>query len=105
MSCVHTCCVSGRAHRMASAAKELRATQVRAYDDRAQALLQGTPMFQHHALSSYAITCALSNAGGGTSDAARDLSLSDVMCMYIYIYIYTYIYIYIYYIYIYIYQV
>ena len=37
----------------------IRAAQVRAYDDRACALLQGIPRFQHSALSSYAPTCAL----------------------------------------------
>ena len=37
----------------------LRATSVKAHDDRASALLLGIPMFQHYAPSSYALTCAL----------------------------------------------
>ena len=52
----------------------IRALEVRAHDDRAyiyiyiyiyiQALLKGIPMCQCYALSSYALTCALLNAGG-----------------------------------------
>ena len=37
----------------------IRATQVRAFDDRAEALLRGTPTSPHCALSSHALTCAL----------------------------------------------
>ena len=37
----------------------IRAARVRAYDDRALLLFVGIPMFQHHVLSSYALTCAL----------------------------------------------
>ena len=44
-------------------ASDLRATSVRAYDDRARALLQGTPMVRHYAPSSYARTCCTSDGG------------------------------------------
>ena len=44
----------------------LRAAQVRAHDDRAEALLWGIPTFQHCALSSYALTCAPLRCAGWT---------------------------------------
>ena len=57
-------------------------------------------MFQHYALSPYALTCALLNR---RTQARSTNSVAQTKCMYIYIYIYMYMYMYVLYIYIYIY--